>query len=164
MRGVRSSRSCVSDPRPCPGGCRGAGGDGLGRGSRSRGREGVRAPGCGRRARAPGRSRGAGFPSCQAPVPTEAPPLGVEATQVSGNGSKVLSLGCGFGIQDFVRYIWDIPDVCSNALVSKGVAAFELFFGAYGFRRIVFPFDLTARVAFSIPSILQQLSLKAPCH
>lgn len=46
-------------------------------------------------------------------------PVGVEATQVSGNGTKVLSLVCGFGIQSFVPYIWDIPDVCSNALVLK---------------------------------------------
>lgn len=90
-------------------------------------------------------------------------PVGVEATQVSGNGTKVLSLVCGFGIQSFVPYIWDIPRCVFKCACSKGAAAFELS-GPYDFRGSTFAFDLTARVAFSIPSILQQLSLKAPCH
>lgn len=38
---------------------------------------------------------------------------------MSGNGTKVVSVVCGFGIQDFVRYIWNIPDVCSNVLILK---------------------------------------------
>lgn len=39
---------------------------------------------------------------------------------MSGNSTKVvLALVCGFGIQDFIRHVWGIPDVRPDVLVLK---------------------------------------------
>ena len=76
--------------------------------------------GAGEGGRLPGRSWGAGYVPCQAPVPTDAQSVGTEATHVSGNSTKVvLALVCGFGIHDFVRHVWGIPDVHPDVLVLK---------------------------------------------
>lgn len=51
---------------------------------------------------------------------TEAQAGGVEAVQVSGNGTEVVRAPvCGVGTRDFVQHVWGFPDVHPNVLVLR---------------------------------------------